>query len=85
MSHFDDEGRSAEDLGNAFSGLGLKAFKTLLAETIATRLEPVRRRFEEVVGEGEGKYLDGVAERGGVKARESADATMVGVREAVGL
>lgn len=85
LSHFDAEGRSAEELGKAHAGLGLKAFKTLLAEVISERLEPVRSRFDEVMGKDEGRYLDDVAKVGARRARESAEETMVLVREAVGL
>jgi len=48
-------------------------------------LEPVRKRFEEVMRKGGGKYLDEVERMGARKARESAEETMSVVREAVGL
>ena len=67
------------------SGLGLGSFKKLVAETISSNLEPVRKRFEEVMRKGGGKYLDEVERMGARKARESAEETMSVVREAVGL
>lgn len=67
------------------SELGLGSFKKLVAETISSNLEPVRKRFEEVMRKGEGKYLDEVERMGARKARESAEETMSVVREAVGL
>lgn len=85
LSHFDEQGRSAEELGRVHEGVGLKAFKTLLAETASERLQPVRRRFEEVMAVDDGRFLDDVAARGARAARESAEETMVLVREAVGL
>lgn len=63
--------------------MGLGAFKTLVAESVSEGLKGVRERFEEVMGE-EG-YLDEVARKGAVKARESAEETMQIVRGAVGL
>jgi tryptophanyl-tRNA synthetase len=85
LSHFDAEGRTAEELGKVHSELGLGSFKKLVAETISSNLEPVRKRFEEVMRKGEGKYLDEVERMGARKARESAQETMSVVREAVGL
>ena len=85
LSHFDDQQRSASQLGEAHAGLGLKAFKTLLADCIAEKLAPVSSRFEKLMEEDGGKYLDYVAELGAGRARESAEETMVLVREAVGL
>ena len=86
LSNFDGEGRSAEELGEAYEGrgVGLRAFKELVAESISLGLEPVRRRYAEVLAEGEG-FLDDVEERGAKVARENAEETMVKVREAVGL
>jgi tryptophanyl-tRNA synthetase len=87
LAHFDAEGRSAEELGRVHggTGMGLKAFKTLVAETIGGKLESIRTTFERVMREGNGGYLDEVEKRGGERARESAEATMSVVREAVGL
>lgn len=65
------------------SGMGLGAFKSLVAEAVSEGLKGVRERFERVMGD-EG-YLEGVAERGAVRARESAEETMKIVRKAVGL
>jgi tryptophanyl-tRNA synthetase len=67
------------------TGMGLKAFKVLVAETIAGKLEGIRRAFEEVMREGNGQHLDEVERKGAEGARESAEATMSIVREAVGL
>jgi len=86
LSNFDEEGRSAEELGTVFEGkgVGLKAFKELVAEAVSEGLEPVRRRYGEVIAEGDG-YLEGVERRGASLARENAEETMLKVREAVGL
>lgn len=63
--------------------MGLGVFKKLVGEAVGEGLSGVRERFERIVGE-EG-YVEEVARRGAVRARESAEETMVLVREAVGL
>jgi len=65
--------------------MGLKDFKGLVADTLARELSGIRERFERVMGEDEGRYLDEVERRGARRARESAEETMAVVREAVGL
>lgn len=84
-SHFDAEGRSPEDLAIACQNMNLRTFKTKISETIAQSLGPIRTRYAELMAEDDGAYIDQVEKEGAKKARESADATMVLVREAVGL
>jgi tryptophanyl-tRNA synthetase len=83
LSHFDSEGRSATELAQAYREMGLGQFKKLVGETISETLAPVRTEYERIMGED--GYLDGVAERGAKRARESAEETMVLVREAMGM
>jgi tryptophanyl-tRNA synthetase len=83
LSNFSTSKQSAEELGKVHANLGLGQFKKLVAEAVIEGLAGVRGEFERVLGD-EG-YLDGVAERGKRRARESAEATMVDVREAMGL
>ncbi|KAF7907621.1 uncharacterized protein EAF01_005207 [Botrytis porri] len=52
------------------------------ANAVNTGLEPIRKNYERLLGD-EG-YVEDVARKGGVKARENAEKTMVEVREAVG-
>ncbi|TGO78809.1 hypothetical protein BELL_0053g00150 [Botrytis elliptica] len=52
------------------------------ANAVNTGLEPIRKNYERLLGD-EG-YVEDVARKGGVKARENAERTMVEVREAVG-
>jgi tryptophanyl-tRNA synthetase len=85
LSHFDTEGRSAHDLGSEYANLGLGQFKKVISETISERLAPIRTRYEQFLAEDGGKYLDHVEKQVAVKARESANATMALVREAVSL
>ncbi|CZS90723.1 related to mitochondrial tryptophanyl-tRNA synthetase [Rhynchosporium agropyri] len=85
LSSFDKHGRSAQELGGMLEkeGMGLGAFKKLVAGEVREGLRDVRERFERVLGEK--GYVEEVARRGAVRARESAEETMVLVREAVGL
>jgi tryptophanyl-tRNA synthetase len=85
LSHFDTQGRSPEELGKAHANLGLGPFKRIVAETISIHLEPIRNRWQEAMREDHGAYIDHVERMGAKRARESADATMAIVREAVGL
>jgi tryptophanyl-tRNA synthetase len=84
-SHFDTEGRSPKDLALACQDMNLRTFKTKVAEIIAAALAPIRTRYAQLMAEDGGAYIDHVEEEGAKKARESADATMEIVREAVGL
>ena len=85
LSHFDAQGRSPEELGKEHSNLGLGAFKKIVADTISDHLDPIQKRWQEVMREDDGAYVDHIERMGAKKARESADATMAIVREAVGL
>ena len=66
------------------ANLGLGAFKKVVASTVSDHLDPIRKRWYEVMREDDGAYVDHVERMGAKKARESADATMAIVREAVG-
>lgn len=83
-SYCDSEKRSAEELAKTIEGQGLKVLKERCIESVTERLGGVRERYERVMGEDGGRYLDFVAKEGGRRARESAEETMVLVREAVG-
>ncbi|KAH7321879.1 tryptophanyl-tRNA synthetase, partial [Rhexocercosporidium sp. MPI-PUGE-AT-0058] len=85
LSSFDEHGRSPQELGEKLEmeGMGLGAFKKLVAGAVGEGLRGVREEFERVMAE-EG-YVEEVARRGAVRAKESAEETMVLVREAVGL
>jgi tryptophanyl-tRNA synthetase len=85
LSYFDSEGRSAEELGIVFANFGLRDFKLKIAGTISDSLSSIRKRYLEVVAEDDGGYLDHIERRGAEKARESAEATMAILREAIGL
>ncbi|CAG8971927.1 hypothetical protein HYALB_00003262 [Hymenoscyphus albidus] len=83
-SYCDPGQRSAQQLAATIEGQELKVLKARVMESVTEKLEGVRSRYEKVLEEEEGRYLDFVAREGARKARESAEETMVLVREAVG-
>ncbi|KAK2628426.1 hypothetical protein QTJ16_001529 [Diplocarpon rosae] len=85
LASFDGEGRTPAQLGAKYAaeGMGLGTFKKVVAEAVVQGLEAVRREFERILAD-EG-YVEDVADKGARAARESAEETMVLVREAVGL
>ncbi|RDW70196.1 tryptophanyl-tRNA synthetase [Coleophoma crateriformis] len=84
LSHLDESGRTPSELGSVYSGLSLKDFKTILSDTLSESLSTFRDQYHKIMAEDEGRYLDHVAIKGAKKARESAEETMVLVREAIG-
>jgi tryptophanyl-tRNA synthetase len=86
LSHFDEQGRSAEELGSSvYSGHNIASFKTTLSDSISKSLAPVCERYYRIMAEGNGSYLDQVEEMGAKKAWESAEPTMASVRKALHL
>jgi tryptophanyl-tRNA synthetase len=85
MSHFEAQGRTPEELAQTCANMDFRTLKLKVAETIAVSMEPVRVRYAELMKEDAGAYLDEVEREGARKARESAEETMVLVREAIGL
>lgn len=84
LAHLDTDSRSAEKVTHQYAHMGLGEFKREVSQIITTKLSPVRNRYHEVMAADEGRYIDFVAAQGARKARESAEETMVLVREAVG-
>lgn len=85
VSHFSSGDTSAQTLATQYANLNLGQFKKVVSETISERLSPMRAKFEQLLAEDGGKYLDHVEKQGAVKARESADATMALVKESIWL
>ena len=85
LSHFDTGGRSPAELADVHKDLKLRDFKTRVSEAISGALSGIRESYSRIIAEDAGAYVDHVANEGARKARESAEATMALVREAVGL
>jgi tryptophanyl-tRNA synthetase len=77
------EGASVSEIEARFEGKGYGEFKAALAEALVNHLDPIRRRYEELVGDLEelSRYL----KMGATRASEVAESTLAEVREAVGL
>lgn len=83
LSLFDDQKRSAAQLGAAYSDLSPKQFKQIVSEAIIQGFGSVRKRYLELLS-SDNDYLEKVAAEGARKANQSAEETMSLVREAVG-
>jgi tryptophanyl-tRNA synthetase len=83
LTYFDKNGRTKEELVRDLSGISMKELKMLAADAIVPELEGIRLRYLEIASKD--KELDEAIEQGNARARESAEATMKIVREAVEL
>lgn len=85
MSHFDNRGRTVEELVPTYSNMDIRDFKSEVIKAISTGLESVRERYNSLWSAEGVKYLDDVAMDGSVKACEQAKTTMAVIRHAIGL
>jgi tryptophanyl-tRNA synthetase len=76
-------GTSVPDLEKAYDGKGYGDFKGDVAEAVVELLAPVRERYAALVADT--GHLDAVLAEGAARAREVAVATMVAVRDRIGL
>ncbi|KAI9790367.1 MAG: Tryptophan--tRNA ligase, mitochondrial [Peltula sp. TS41687] len=84
-SYLDEEGRSPETLAKECGSLSLRQFKEEVSERVISSLAGIKDAYDRVLIRDDGRYIDHVAAKGAEKARESAEETMVLVREAVGI
>jgi tryptophanyl-tRNA synthetase len=86
FAYFDPEGRGVGELANILvaQNANLKQLKEKVFEAVVMGLTPIRERYEQILLEGDA-FLDDVAERGGRKASENAEETMVELRKALAL
>lgn len=76
------EGTPVAELEDRFEGSGYGDFKAALAEAVVATLEPIRARYEELMGDpGE---IDRMLLEGAAKAAEVAGPTMAQVRDRIG-
>jgi len=73
-----------EDFADQYKGLTLSIFKQHISDVVATSLQPIRERYEELDRLGT-RYIDDIAAKGAAKAIISAEETMVDVRRKIGL
>ncbi|KAH9239216.1 hypothetical protein K456DRAFT_1828183 [Colletotrichum gloeosporioides 23] len=85
LSVFDGKGRTPSHLAQEYSQASLKDLKQAVSEAVICGLSGFRERYLDLISTDEGRYLDSVEARGAERARQSAEETMVVVREATGL
>ncbi|KAK2728680.1 tryptophanyl-tRNA synthetase [Colletotrichum kahawae] len=85
LSVFDGKGRSPSLLAQDYSQASLKDLKQAVSEAVIRGLSGFRERYFHLISADEGRYLDSVEAQGAERARQSAEETMVIVREATGL
>ncbi|MFY9549837.1 MAG: hypothetical protein WAU32_01690 [Thermoanaerobaculia bacterium] len=76
-------GRHREAVLGEFAGKRYTVLKRAVAELVVTTLEPIRRRYLELCAQPE--TLDAMLDAGAERARPLASATLVRVRQLVGL
>lgn len=78
--------RTPDEVARGFEGSQhpLKALKERTADAVVAELRDVRERYVELMGNNDGKALDDLEALGAEKARQSAEATMKLVKDAVG-
>lgn len=75
-------GKSLAQLEEDFGGKGYGHLKIAAAEAVVAELEPVQKRFQEVMESG---ILDEALDRGAQRANDLAAATLFRVQQAMGL
>ena len=85
MSHLENGTTSSVSLAKEYEFLSLRQFKEQVSERLISGLAGIRAAYDRILLADEGRYLDSVAAKGAEKARDSAEATMVLVRQHAGL
>lgn len=73
---------SIESIVARYEGQGYGNFKGDLAEVVVSVLEPIQKRYEELLA---GDELDKILEEGAIKASEVANRTLARMEKAIGL
>lgn len=73
---------SIESIVARYAGQGYGNFKGDLAEVVVSVLEPIQKRYEELLA---GDELDKILEEGAIKASEVANRTLARMEKAIGL
>ncbi len=85
VHHLEGGATSCEALASSFDSLSIRQFKAVIADRISSSLLQIRENYNRILNTDDGRYVDAVAAQGALKAKASAEDTMVLVREAVGL
>ena len=85
MSYLDRQGRTAEELAQAYNSMSMRQFKTTVSNAFSESLASTRDKYNRIMNSDETHYLDDIAIEGSKKARRRAVKTMIAVRQVVGL
>jgi len=77
------QGAPVEELEATYRDGGYATFKQALADAVIEHLNPIKKRYEALVGDP--AELERLLDAGALRAYEVAEHTMVAVRERVGL
>ena len=77
------EGTPVPELEERFAGAGYGDFKKALAEVVVDSLEPIRTRYDELMGDK--AELESLLRQGAERAASVANATLAEVRRRIGL
>ena len=76
-------GKTNEQIENEFEGIGYGEFKTKVAETVIKLLEPIQKKYKELLENPE--YLEKIYTNGAERARKVAEKTLNNVKEKIGI
>lgn len=76
-------GLKMEEIEKKFENSGYGDFKTKVAETVAAKLEPIQRKYKELLENKE--YLEKIYTEGANRARKLASKTLDEVKERIGI
>lgn len=76
-------GLKMEEIEKKFENSGYGDFKTKVAETVVAKLEPIQKRYKELLENKE--YLEKIYTDGANKARKLASKTLEEVKERIGI
>ena len=85
LRHVRFESQFPEEIVAEYGKASLKAFKDLVAGAIIHELAPFRAKYQELKEPRSVHFLDDVAAEGSHTAYQSAQKTLLAVRDAIGL
>ena len=76
-------GKSVKEIEKEFAGIGYGAFKTDVANAVIQKLEPIQKKYNELLSDF--TYLESIYTKGAEKARAVAEKTLRDVKDRVGI
>ena len=75
--------KTMEEIEKEFENSGYGAFKTKVAEAVVKKIEPIQKKYKELLTNKE--YLEKIYTKGAEKARKLASKTLEDVKERIGI